>query len=297
MKIIGLIHYVDLHSKIIGIKKNRKIIFYYFQNSQMSIFKRYLYKGNWIELEYDEDRSFQKNMRESFVVSFVYKIFSVGKYDKVMYYDKTMLNQSLSKFLKSLGNVMLLDLEMTMPSYSFSGKRFRAEIIQAGYIVLDGEGEELCRYSNYVLPKLAKGISKRVEDFLKISNFEFNLKAIKYSEFYADFKDAIESYHPAILVYGKNDILVLNDSYSINDKPSLKKKTRFINLCQLIKNYYDLRNDPGLFKLYKLYYDNDDVQVHDAFNDSEVTAKVFKAFKDDVNLKTNKVEVLRRELD
>ena len=60
---------------------------------------------------------------------------------------------------------------------------------------------------------------------------------------------------------------------------------------------YDLKNDPGLFKLYKLYYGEDDVQIHDAFNDCEVTALVYKAFKDDVNLITNKVEVLRRELE
>jgi len=192
---------------------------------------------------------------------------------------------------------MVLDLEMTMPSYSFKGKGFRPEIIQAGFIVLDGEGDEICRYSNYIKPKLVDHLSKRVEDFLGITSENFYNNAISYSKFHEDLAEVLDNYNPVIIVYGRNDIIVLNDSYIINDMPSLKDKTRFINLCQLIKNYYDLRNDPGLFKLYKLYYDNDDVQVHDAFNDSEVTAKVFKAFKDDVNLKTNKAEVLRRELD
>ncbi len=297
MKINGLIHQVELHSKMIGIRQNKRILFFYFQNSQMNLFKRYLYKGNWIGLEYDEDRIVIRNKKEAYVVSFVYKLSAIGRYDQVIYYDKSTLSQSLSKFLQSLGNIMVLDLEMTMPSYNFKGKGFRPEIIQAGFIVLDGEGEEICRYSNYIKPTLSDKISKRAEDFLNISSLDFSSKAISYSEFYEDFNEILDNYHPVILVYGKNDIIVLNDSYNINDKPSLKNKTRFINLCQLIKSYYDLRNDPGLFKLYKIYYNNEDIQVHDAFNDSEVTTKVFKAFKDDVNRKTNKAEVLRRELD
>lgn len=297
MRINGKIHTVEIESKLIGIRQNRKILFFYFQNSQMNLFKRYLYQGNWIELEYDENRSVIRNKKEAFTVSFVYKLSAFKKFDRIIYYDKTTLNQSLSKFLSSLGNIMVLDLEMTMPGYTYKGKGFRPEIIQAGFIVLDGEGEEICRYSNYIQPTLTTGISKRVEDFLKISSEEFSFKAIAYSRFYEDFKEVLENYHPVILVYGKNDIIVLNDSYNLNDMPSLKEKTRFINLCQLIKNYYDLRNDPGLFKLYQLYYDNADIQIHDAFNDSEVTAKVFMAFKDEVNLKTNKAEVLRRELD
>lgn len=297
MKISGRIHTIDIKNKLVGILISKKIQFYYFQNSQMNLFKRYLYVGNWVEIEYDENHKIIKGKKEAFVVSFVYKISSIDKYNKIIYYDKKMLNSSLSSFLKSLGNVMVLDLEMTMPSYNFKGKGFKAEIIQAGYLIINGEGEEITRYSKYVKPKLQTKLSKRVEDFLNLDSFEFEANAISYDEFYDEFSEALDIYKPVILVYGKNDIIVLNDSYAINDKPSLSNKTRFINLCQLIKNYYDLRNDPGLFKLYKIYYGNQDIQIHDAFNDSEVTALVFKAFKDEVNLKTNKVGCIRKELE
>mgnify|MGYP004658033129 CR=1 FL=1 len=297
MKISGRIHTIDIKNKLVGILINKKIQFYYFQNSQMNLFKRYLYVGNWVEIEYDENHKIIKGKKEAFVVSFVYKISSIDKYNKIIYYDKKMLNTSLSNFLKSLGNIMVLDLEMTMPSYNFKGKGFKAEIIQAGYMIINGEGEEITRYSKYIKPKLQPKLSKRAEDFLKLDFFEFEANAISYDEFYEEFSEALDIYKPVILVYGKNDIIVLNDSYTINDKPSLSYKTRFINLCQLIKNYYDLRNDPGLFKLYKIYYDNQDIQIHDAFNDSEVTALVFKAFKDEVNLKTNKVGCIRKELE
>ena len=39
------------------------------------------------------------------------------------------------------------------------------------------------------------------------------------------------------------------------------------------------------------YYDNEDIQVHDAFNDSEVTAKVFEAFKEDILYGTKTQEI------
>ena len=123
------------------------------------------------------------------------------------------------------------------------------------------------------------------------SNEEFIENQIPYLTFYNDFKEIIEKYNPAIVVYGKNDILVLNDSYLLHNVPSLKDQTRYVNLCQLIKSHYELRNDPGLFKLFQIYYDNEDIQVHDAFNDSEVTAKVFEAFREDILYKTKTQEI------
>lgn len=296
MRIRGTIHMIELDHKIIGIEVYKRIKFFYFQNSQMNLFKRYLYQGNWIDLEYDDSRTVRKGAYDAYVISYVYTIEALGRLDRVIYYDKLNLNKSLSKFLANLDNTMFLDLEMTMPSYSFKGKGFKTELIQAGILVIDKNGEELCRYSNYIKPKIATELSKRVEDFLGITSEEFFLRAINYKDFYNDFKEIIVKYNPAIVVYGKNDIIVLNQSYDINGVPSLKHETRFVNLCQLIKTYYELRNDPGLFKLFKLYYDIDDVQVHDAFNDCEVTSKVFQAFRDDINYKT-KGAIIRRELD
>ena len=40
MKVNGIIHNVFLHEKLIGIRQQKKIIFFYFQNSQMNLFKR-----------------------------------------------------------------------------------------------------------------------------------------------------------------------------------------------------------------------------------------------------------------
>ncbi len=282
MKIRGLIHMIELDHKVIGIKLYKSIKFFYFQNSQMNTFKRYLYQDNWIELEYDESYISRKGQYLAYRVSYVYKLEAIGKYDHIVYYDKNILNKSLHKFLNNLGNTMFLDLEMTMPSYTFKGKGFRTEVIQAGIEICDDKFEVINKYSNYIEPKINKELSKRAEDFLGISQDEFYKKCIKYRSFYNDFNELLFKYNPAIVVFGKNDQLVLNDSYDINNVPSLKNKTRYINLCQLIKNYYELKNDPGLFKLFGVYYNNSESQIHDALGDSEVTRLVFIAFKNDI---------------
>ena len=46
--------------------------------------------------------------------------------------------------------------------------------------------------------------------------YQFYYKSITYKEFYDDFKEVIDIYHPAIIVYGKNDSITLNNSYKIN---------------------------------------------------------------------------------
>ena len=44
---------IELDNRIIGIKDRNRILFFYFHNSQMNLFKRYLYQNNWIDIEYD----------------------------------------------------------------------------------------------------------------------------------------------------------------------------------------------------------------------------------------------------
>jgi len=291
----GPIHMIELDNRIIGIKEGKRILFFYFHNSQMNLFKRYLYQNNWIDIEYDE-RMTKKGGYLAYCVSVIYKIEVLNKLNHIVYYNKAQINKSSYDFLNGLDYKLFLDLEMTMPSYTFKGKGFRTEIIQAGLLLVDKDGNEVFKYDNYIKAKLSPTISKRALDFLKISLDEYNLKAINYIDFYNVFRNIIEKYNPAILVYGRNDILVLNDSYLINEVESLKDKCRFINLCQLIKSFYELKNDPGLFKLYNIYYGNYDEQIHDALGDSFATYKVFEAFKDDIK-NSNMVDTIRENFD
>ncbi len=272
---------IELDNRIIGIRDRKRILFFYFHNSQMNLFKRYLYQNNWIDIEYDSKMT-KKGGFLAYPVLYIYKIEVLNKLNHIVYYNKKSINKSSYDFLNSLDNKLFLDLEMTMPSYSFKGKGFRTELIQAGLLLVNKDNEIVYKYDKYIKAKLSPTISKRALNFLSISLEEYNSKAIDYIEFYNEFKRIIEEYNPAIIVYGRNDILVLNDSYDINEVESLKDKCRFINLCQLLKSFYELKNDPGLFKLYNIFYENVDEQVHDALSDSMATYKVFEAFKEDI---------------
>lgn len=286
---------IELDNRIIGIKDRNRILFFYFHNSQMNLFKRYLYQNNWIDIEYDKKMT-KKGSFLAYPVSYIYKIEVLNKLNHIVYYNKTAINKSSYDFLNSLDNKLFLDLEMTMPSYSFRGKGFRTELIQAGLLLVNKDNEIILKYDNYIKAKLSPTISKRALNFLNISLEEYNEKAIDYINFYKDFRNIIEKYNPAIIVYGKNDILVLNDSYDINEVESIKDKCRFINLCQLIKSFYELKNDPGLFKLYNTFYKNDDEQIHDALSDSVATYKVFEAFKEDIR-KNEMLSIIRENFD
>ena len=78
--------------------------YFYFQNSQLQVFKRYLYKGIYINLEYDEEKVFKKNNVNAYLVNYVNEIYSMNLYKKIKYYDKEEIEGSLSKFLNSSSN-------------------------------------------------------------------------------------------------------------------------------------------------------------------------------------------------
>lgn len=296
MRRIGLIYKVDLNRKLIAIKGFQRIYYYYFQTSQVSIFKRYLIEGVYFDVEYNEDKKLIKQGIEVYPIDFVYRIYYLSIYKRITYYDYQEINSSLSKFLSSLGNMMFLDLEMTMPPYGFTGKEYPAEIIQAGYLLVDATGEEISRYTNYIKPVFHPSLSTRTMRFLNLDAANFYNTSITYKEFYAEMKEIIETYHPTIIIFGKNDRLALQQSFVLNHVPSLDPMCRFVNICKLIKNYYHLKQDPGLFKLYQIYYENDALQVHDAFNDSYVTKEVFQAFRNDIAHKTDFYPKIRRIL-
>ncbi len=295
MHIIGRIYKKNTRLRMVEIKTRNRILYLHFQNGQFNQFKRYLYPNTYIELDYDEEKTYIRNGISSYLVNYIHKIFQFNLFEKILYYDRNELNSSLLDFLNSLGNIMFLDLEMTMPSYNFSGKSYKAEIIQAGYILVNGSGNEIYRYNKYIEPYIHLDLSKRTLDFLKISNYEFHNVSIKYNEFYEEFKLIMERYQPAIVIFGKNDKLILNESFKIHKKNDFKDNIRYINLSKLIQGYYNLSNEPGLFKLYQIYYENTDIQIHDAFNDSFVTMKVFEAFKKEVEHKSNFYSKIKKQ--
>ncbi len=282
MRFYGLIHGVDLNNKLISIKRFNKLYFFYFQNSLMHLFKRYLYQGIFIDFSYDENKLALKSYCEAYLITDVYEVSRKNSLANAIFYNKNTINKSLKEILNSLNNILFLDLEMTMPEYHQSG-HYSSEIIQAGFYLTDSDFNRIYENTYYISPKKSKKLSQRTIDFLKISQDKFNEDCIKYKEFYNIFKDILSTYQPTIIVYGKNDMIALDNSYVLNNLPSLKEECRFINLNSILKQFYSLKSDPGLFKLYEYFYNTDETQLHDALDDAYVTYLVFRAFLENIN--------------
>ena len=150
--------------------------------------------------------------------------------------------------------------------------------------MLDKNDTVIASHSINIQPTIHKKLTKRTTKFLDITQEEID-QGVTFKEFYDIFKELIETYNPAIIVWGRNDFLALKDAYKINKLPSLAHKTRYINLLKIHKNYFNLKNDLGLFNAYKLYEDIEEIQAHNAFEDAVVTYKIFQGFKEVVNHK------------
>lgn len=280
MEIKGIIHSVDIKSKSISIKIKGTLHYFYFQNNLLKRFKKYLYPGNCITLV-SEDSKYDRGGYFSAQVIYVIEIFIPTRRGKKILYNKEHLNKELLNFFDSLDYVMFLDIEMTMPNYN-TYNNFIPEIIQAGFFVVSKNGDIVEKYNYYIRPTKTFHINKRTRDFLHIDNRLIAKEAVSYFKFYNKFKSLLNKYHPAIMTYGKNDKLFIERSYNINELPSLSFMSRFINLAQLIKNYYELKSDPGLFHLYEKYTGIENVQTHDALEDAEITYEIYKYFVKDI---------------
>ena len=136
-------------------------------------------------------------------------------------------------------------------------------------------------YSNY--------INRQTMNFLSIDNSVFD-NAISYIEFYQLLEKLINDFDPKIIAWGKNDCLSIEKSFKINHLKPLDIRSRYMNLMHVIKNYYNYKQEMGLFNTYQDMTNIDlEKQSHDALEDAVVERKIFHLFKEEIN-KENKKE-------
>ncbi|NLN50869.1 MAG: hypothetical protein GX149_04525 [Acholeplasmataceae bacterium] len=194
---------------------------------------------------------------------------------KELYNIETVRKQILAELTQD-EHYLFIDFEMTMPPY-YKVSNFQPEIIQVGYYLTNKELEPIKKDTYYLKPSKYPRISKRTFKFLNLKREVFS-KAKTYSYFYADLKKIIEGYNPKIIIWGKNDYLAITKSYRINKVKPLTTKSKFINLLNKIKTFYNLSDDIGLFKAYEGFYQTNSVQSHHAFRDAKITLQVYQAF-------------------
>jgi len=260
------------NSVFYSIIEGRKLGFYLTKKLAKTFFD-YLEKGIVVDFEVTGKRK-KINNQWLYQVAFFHKIESM--YPKHVYYDLEALRAEMRNVLGNYEYYLFIDFEMTMPGYQ--QRKFTSEIIQVGYVLAKAQSKILVKDGYYIKPKLTDTLSKRTLKFLKIENENFEKNAIDYKIFYKKLKHIIHKYQPKLVVWGKNDITALNDSYAVHQKEALTDVNDFIDLLKLHKDYYNLKDDLGLFKAYKTYYESNDLQIHDAYDDAKVTKFVFDAF-------------------
>ncbi len=278
--ISGRIFYIDEEDRIIGLKVKDRQSYFYLQRSLLNKIGKYLELSRFIQFVIeDEPRMYKKT--KVYTVEHVLKIMVIRHRKNIVFYDIKNIQEGTKELINSLDVKMFLDLEMSMHPYNVD-KNFVQEIIQVGYYLVDGNNNVIEEYNQLVKPKLHPKLTKRTLKFLKISQEDIN-HGIEYKEFYNHFKFVVNKYKPAIIVWGRNDFLALRESYQVNGVASLTDSTRYINLLKLHKNFFNLRNDLGLFNAYKKYSNIENPQAHNALEDAKVTYEIFDGFKKVIN--------------
>ena len=266
---------IDSKRKVFYIIIEGRKVGFYLSNRLAKTFFIYLRKGVLVDFELAP--KMKKIDKFSFYqVAHFNRIISLRPH--FVHYDLSALRQDMHDVLSKYKYFLFIDFEMTMPG--FHDVLFRPEIIQVGYVLAEARGPILEESGYYVLPKERMTLSKRTKKFLNLDEEQFFAHAVPYFNFYDKLKKIIDLYHPKLVVWGKNDLSALSDSYQIHETEKLTADSDFIDLLKLHKDYYNLKDDLGLFKAYKTYYEVEYDQEHDAKDDALVTKYVFDAFLD-----------------
>lgn len=278
--ISGRILAFDEEERLLTLIKHNQRRTYYLQRSMINRIGKYLEPSRFIQFIIEGEPRIYRGTKV-YNVDYVVKIMAIRYRKNIVYYDIKNIQHGTKTLVNKLNVKMFLDLEMSMHPYKVD-KTFKQEIIQVGIHMVDENNNVIYKYNEFVKPTIHHKITRRTIKFLKVTQEEVDA-GLPYKEFYQEFERLIREYNPAIIVWGRNDFLALRESYKINNLPNLNKLTRYINLLKLHKNYFNLKNDLGLFNALSLYQERPDEQAHNAYEDALVTSSIFNGFKKVVN--------------
>jgi sporulation inhibitor KapD len=284
MIISGRIKNYDEEQRILSLVWKRKIMYFYIQRSLQNQVGKYIEENRFIQFVTTKNERIYKQ-HKVLTIDYVKKIMFIRYRKNIVYYDHENIKNGTKELINKLQYKLFLDLEMSMHPYR-KNPNFKQEIIQVGYLLVDPLDNIIKQYNQVITPTIHKKLSKRTLKFLEITQEDVD-NGISFKQFYMEFKEVIRTYKPGIVVWGRNDFLALKEAYKINKLPSLEKQTRYINLLKLHKNYFNLKNDLGLFNALALYHPHENKQSHNAYEDAFVTYQIFKGFQKVLNNRFN----------
>jgi len=274
--VYGLLHGVDEKKRIIAIKVNKKVTFYYMAKGMFQSFMQYFKSGIYVFMDVQETSRRYRGYTVKNVLN-IEKVMSPHRQNPTIYYDVSIIKSGISHIMNTKKPKLFIDFEMSMPPYR-NYEDFVSEIIQVGFILTDATGEIIDKQSYFIKTFLFKEISDRTKKFLRVEQEQID-SGLEYREFYDLFTKLLQTYKPMVLVWGQNDRIELKKMNFRHQLADFTPNTQFVDLLKLHKTYFNLKNDLGLFNAYFLYYENDiDKQKHDALEDARVTKAVFDGF-------------------
>ena len=265
-----------------------KVEYFYLSRSLEKKFDNYLQEGNCVKVLV-KDQKIIENILVWNVISFdkISKI--VGK-NEVIYYDSNEIKEGVKKLLKRDNYRLFIDFEFTMPPYNYkhggnSKEIFQAELVQYGFCLEDAKGNLIDEAGGYIHPLYEMSYNERTLEFLGVSKDYLKNKAPYYSKFYNELKDYLTLYQPIIYIWGKNDYLMLSTSYEQHKVKPITERKNFVNLMQIMKNYYNIKDDIGLYAAYDLLNAKRPMQIqdHQALHDAQATMEIFHLFDQEIN--------------
>lgn len=277
MKIYGKILTTLPRERIIKILTGKQIYYLYMSRKVFKDFGPYFFNKPYVFVNVSEERKRYGDYYCYEIVSFN-KIVQSGKREKKVFYNIDTIRKGVRRLLDKTKNKIFLDLEFSLPSY-YQTMVHVPEIVQYGIIVEDEHSNIVFADDSLVKPYKKSSLNLRTLKFLNKTHEDF-ADACSYIEFYQLLERLIDKYNAKIIAWGRNDILTMEQSFKLNRLKPLDIRNRYINLMQVVKNYYNLKTDLGLFNTYEEMSGNThEMQTHDAFEDAMLTREIYRMFQ------------------
>lgn len=281
MRIYGKIIETIPEERIVKIEYDARIIYLYMSRKLFKDFGPYFYHQPYIFVDIDN----HPKRNGSFLVyniNYFIKVIEPAKRERKVFYDVLTIKKGVKKLLDKIEYKMFLDLEFSLPAY-YQSMPHIAEIVQYGIVIENKDGDIVYEDSALVNPKKKYSLNSRTLKFLSRNRDEFD-DAINYIDFYNLLKNLLKEYNPKIIAWGRSDMLALEQSFEVNKIKALPIRKKYVNIMQVIKNYYNLKDEMGLFQTYQeMSGESLKPQIHDASEDAMLTREIYRMFKIKVN--------------
>ena len=285
MRIYGKILKTFPKERIIKVYTRKKMYYLYMSRKFFKDFGPYFYTKPYIFVNISpQSKKYGKYFAKE-IISFN-KVIESGKRKRKVFYDIDTIKRGVKRVICNNKYKLFLDLEFSLPAYHQT-KTHIPEIVQYGMVLEDPDGNIIFEDGNLVMPINSYSLNARTYKFIHKTKEDFQY-ACSYLEFYQLLEKLIEEYDVKIIAWGRNDILTMEKSFEINKLKPLDIRNRYINLMQIVKNYYNYKTDLGLFNTYEemsgLQIES---QSHDALEDALLAREIYRMFRKIVEEEVN----------